>query len=93
MEEQIADDRHTPQAEEECILRGVVDSDGTTVSVYLAHKTMAEETDNCLEDLLPAKVMSRSELDSESDVIALARWAAGPVPHGPTAAPSPWACH
>jgi hypothetical protein len=34
---------------------------------------MPEETDNCLEDLLPAKVVSRSELDTESDVIALAR--------------------
>ena len=45
----------------------------STVSVYFAHKTMAEETDNCLEDLLPTKVMSRSELDTESDVIALAR--------------------
>ena len=34
---------------------------------------MAEETDNCLEDLLPAKAMSKSELDTESDVIAVAR--------------------
>ena len=59
-------------AGEQKVLSGVVDTDGTTVSVYFAHKTMAEETDNCLEDLLPAKVMSKSELDTESDVIALA---------------------
>ena len=84
--------------DEQKVVSSVVETDGTTMSAYFAHKTMAEETDNCLEDLLPAKVMSRSELDTESDVIALdpsrlARWAAEPVPHGPTAAPSRWTCH
>jgi hypothetical protein len=49
------------------VVSSVVETDGTTMSAYFAHKAMAEET----EHLLPAKGMSRSELDTESGVIAL----------------------